>query len=180
MTSRRRLGTARPDAWAPRHPVPWTDTGDLRLDLLRAAVEARLYPYGDLVSSPGRSVAAWQLSLLERGHEQGMDDQEVGAFLSANLACGLTTVYRRDGSRLAPAGCVLFSGRYTPPDFMGRCEFFWSLEVRPGAGGTEEPRARWEAGELCDAFRRAFGVAFKALPACAPAGRWEDDQALLF
>jgi hypothetical protein len=180
MTSGSGPRNARADAWAPLHPVPWPDTGDPRLDLLRAAVEARLYPYGDLCSSPGRSIASWQVSLLERGRERGMDDREVGAFLSANLACGLTAVYRRDGSRLSPAGCVLFSGRHTPPDFMGRCEFFWTLEVRPGPGATEEPGARWEAGVLCDAFRRAFGVPFKALPASAPAARWENDQALLF
>jgi hypothetical protein len=176
MSGRGTRGAAA-ECWTPRHPVPWPATGDPRLDLLRAAVEARLYPYGDLVSSPGRCIATYQLSLLERGRVEGMDDRQVGTFLSANLACGLTTVYRRDESGLQPVGSAVLSGRWGPPDVMGRSEFFWMAEVRSLPDGAG---ARWEAGELCAAFRRAFGVPFRDLTPSAPAARWENGQGLLF
>jgi hypothetical protein len=168
------------EPWTRRDHVPWPDTGDPHLNLLRAAVEARLYPYGDLVSSPGRPVASYQLSLLDRGRAEGMDDREVGAFLSANLMCGLTTVYRRTGPSLEAAGSVAFAGRQTDPDVMGRRGFYWRLEVRPGRGGCPEAAIVWQADALCDAFRRAFGVPRKALPPEARNTPWENDQGLLF
>lgn len=180
MSARRRTGRVPVQPWTPRHPVPWPDTGDPYLDLFRAAVEARLYPYGDLVPSPGRPIASYQLSLLERGRAEGMDDGEVGAFLSANLMCGLTTVYRRTAPCLEPAGSVAFAGRLTDPDVMGRRGFYWRLEVRPGRGGHTETAVVWEAGALCDAFRRAFGVPRKALLPDDRSARWENEQGLLF
>jgi hypothetical protein len=180
VSPRRRTGRVPVQPWTPRHPVPWPDTGDPYLDLFRAAVEARLYPYGDLVSSPGRPIGSYQLSLLERGRADGMDDREVEAFLSSNLMCGLTSVYRRTAHRLEPAGSVAFAGRQTDPDVMGRRGFYWRLEVRPGLGGRAETPVVWKAGALCDAFRRAFGVPFQALSTDERCARWDDEQGLLF
>jgi hypothetical protein len=168
-------------SWSPAQPVPWPDTGDPHLDLFRAAVEARLYPYGDLVSSPGRSVSTYQLSLLERGRAEGMDDREVGAFLSANLMCGGNTVYRRRGIAPEPVGYVTFAGRWGAPDVMGRREFWWHLTVAQGRGNVPgDPVVVWEAASLCAAFRAAFGVPSRATPDTAAPPRFEDGQALLF
>lgn len=168
--------------WRPSRPVPWPDTGDPHLDLLRAAVEARLYPYGDLVSSPGRCISSHQLSLLARGQADGMDDRQVSDFLSANLACGGNSVYRRVEDSLVYAGSVVLSGRWDPPDAMGRRDFYWTLTIEPPPGdGAAIPAASWERVRVCDAFRRAFAVPAREVPRADVAEpRWENLQALLF
>jgi hypothetical protein len=174
-----RRAKAQEPPWQPSHPVPWPDTGDPWLDLLRAAVESRLYPYGDLVSSPGRCVSSFQLLLLERGRVEGMDDEQVSRFLSANLFCGGNPVYRRDGATLQPAGFVALSGIWGEADVMGRRAFSRRLTVRGGSAGA--PEAVWAGALAVEAFRRAFGVPYRD-PAPVPnAGvRFEGAQGLLF
>lgn len=163
--------------WRPSAPVPWPKTGDPALDLLRAAVEARLYPYGDLVSSPGRSTAAHQILQLQSGRERGMTDEEVAAFMSANIACGGTPIYRRDQQGLPPAGYVTFGGRSGPADVMGRRSFYWTLS----AGYSPAAVVTWDGADLYQAFRRAFSIPLRHTPEpCAPTGRWEADQGVLF
>ncbi|HST59377.1 MAG TPA: hypothetical protein VLK84_11820 [Longimicrobium sp.] len=170
--------TREPRRWFPLRPVPWPGTGDPHLDLLRAAVEARLYPYGDMADSPGRSTSSHQLSLLAHGVREGMTDAEVSSFLSANLMCGGTPVYRRSAGRLDPAGYVVFSGRYGPADVMGRRPFHWHLSATPAAGS---PPVTWEAAELYDAFRRAFGVPLRTNGRTGPIpAAWDDEQGVLF
>ncbi|HEX8691432.1 MAG TPA: hypothetical protein VF746_03230 [Longimicrobium sp.] len=161
--------------------MQWPDTGDPHLDLLRAAVEARLYPYGDLVSSPGRYVSSYQISLLERGRGKGMDDRQVSDFLSANLMCGGNSVYRNRGVAPEWMGTVVFAGGWDPPDAMGRRAFYWTLAVEPRPGDVPgDSKVRWERGAVCDAFRCAFGVPARELPPEEPVNRWEDGQGVLF
>jgi hypothetical protein len=166
------------DTWAPTRPLPWPKTGNPALDLLRAAVEGRLYPYGDVVSSPGRSVSSYQLQILAEGRAAGMDDPAVANFLSANLACGGSTIYERGPDRWEPRGYICFSGRMGPPDVMGRRGFSWDAQVT--SRGNTEP-THWHGAELYAAFRRAFDIPFRAAPEPTPPGcAWEHDQGLLF
>ena len=178
MSTRVKRRRAAEERWAPSRPVPWPDTGDPHLDLLRAAVEAHLYPYGDLVSSPGRCISSYQLSILERGRAEGMDDRQVSAFLSANLMSGGNPVYRNRGVAPERVGTVVLAGGWDPPDAMGRHAFYWTLTIEPRAG---DPAVYWQRGEVCDAFRRAFAVPARELPPDAPAEPcWEGNQGVLF
>lgn len=181
MPSARRSSRAarEPRHWSPLRPVPWPNTGDPHLDLLRAAVESRLYPYGDLVDSPGRSTASHQLCLLAQGARNGMTDSDVSSFLSANLMCGGTPVYRRSAGRMDPVGYVVFAGRCGPADVMGRRPFHWHLSATPAAAGSTT--VTWEAAGLYDAFRRAFDVPLRTIVRTAPTSpAWDDEQGVLF
>lgn len=151
------------------------------LDLLRAAVEARLYPYGDLVTTPGRCVAEYQLSRLAHAQRVGMTDREVADYLSVTLMGGGNTVYRGDTGTLEWAGTVEFGGRWGPPDAMGRRRFWWRIAIAARANTVPgAPVVSWEAEEAYDAFRRAFAVPSR--PDAPPAAevQWESGQALLF
>lgn len=163
--------------WNPVRPVPWPDTGDPHLDLLRAAVEARLYPYGDLADTPGRSTSSHQVSLLDHGRRAGMSDAEIADFLSANLMCGGSPVHR--GSPRGPvyAGYVVFAGRWGPADVMGRRSFGWLLSATTA---TDRTTVTWERGELSAAFRRAFGVPDRETDTTPDEPAWEHDQGVLF
>lgn len=163
---------------APVRPVPWPDSGDHHLDLLRAAVENRLYPHGDFADSTGRITVSYQASLLAEGVREGMTDADVASFLSSNLMCGGTPVYRRTPDRMEPAGYVVFSGRYGPADVMGRRPFAWHLSATPRGAGA--PTLTWNAIELYDAFRRAFGIPARVAAPQAQDLPWEADQGVLF
>lgn len=162
----------------PQRPVPWPETGDPNLDLLRAAIEQRLYPHGDFADPAGGMAVSFQASRLAAGVRDGMTDSEVADFLSSNLACGGTPVYRRTRNGMVPAGYVAFSGRYGGADVMGRRPFTWHLSTTPAAVGTAT--ATWDAGELYDAFRRAFGIRARVEAPREPTPAWEADQGLLF
>lgn len=162
----------------PLRPVPWPDTGDHHLDLLRAAVETRLYPHGDFADSTGRVTLSYQASLLAKGLRDGMTDADVATFLSSNLMCGGTPIYRRTPGGLEPAGYVVFSGRYGAADVMGRRPFAWHLSATPAGVGA--PTITWNADELYDAFRRAFGIRARVAAPQAPTLAWEAEQGVLF
>ena len=162
----------------PVRPVPWPDTGDPHLDLLRAAVETRLYPHGDLADSTGRITVSYQASLLAEDLRDGMTDADVGSFLSSNLTCGGTPVYRRTPDRMESAGYVVFSGRQGPADVMGRRPFAWHLSATPRGAGA--PTVTWNAHELYDAFRRAFDIPVRVAAPQAQAPPWEAEQGVLF
>ena len=143
--------------------------------------EARLYPYGDLVSSPGRYVSSYQLSLLERGRAEGMDDRQVSDFLSANLMCGGNSVYRNSGVAPEWMGTVVFAGRWDPPDAMGRRAFYWTLSVEPRR--ARFPGTRRSGGSVERCAKRsspAFAVPARELPPEVPMEHWENGQGLLF
>jgi hypothetical protein len=178
------MGTRHADPVRPRRalrPVPWPDTGNPHRDLVRAAIESRLYPYGDLDSSDGRPICAYQMERLERGRLEGMDDREVGAFLSANLMCGGNPVYRRVGKDLSWAGTVCLAGAFGAPDAMGRRPFAWTISTTlPRGTDSESPTMRWSGGDALQVFRSVLAVPWKAMP-CETAGpSWERDQGVLF
>lgn len=175
------MSASRAPRWTPIHPVPWPGTGSPHVDLLRAAVEQHLYPYGDLISTPGRCVATHQLSTLQRARAQGMDDAEACAFLAVTLSMGGNTVYRRDHGTLCPVGYVAFSGHGGPRDCMGRSEIRWTIGITPlGEATLRNPSVAWNQAALADSFRRAFDIPFRDIqPVPAPV-LWEGDQTLLF
>lgn len=148
---------------------------------MRAAIEAHLYPYGDLAPSPGRPIAAYQLERLARGRRAGMDDREVGAFLSANLMGGGNPVYRRVGRELSWAGTVCLTGRFGAPDVMGRRSFAWTLSTTLARETDPDPPAmEWSGGAALQVVRRVLSVPWKALPRETETVQWKSDQVVLF
>jgi hypothetical protein len=177
------MGAKQADPVRPRRalrPVPWPNTGNSHRDLVLAAIEAHLYPYGDLDSSDGRPICAYQIERLERGRLEGMDDREVGAFLSANLMCGGNPV-RRVGKHLSWAGTVCLVGAFGAPDVMGRRPFAWTISTTlPPGTDAESPTMRWTGESAIQLVRRVLAVPWKALPCETEARSWERDQGVLF
>jgi hypothetical protein len=167
--------------WRALRPVLWPETGNPHRDLVLAAIEARLYPYGDLESSHGRPVCAYQIQILERGRREGMDDREVGAFLSANLMCGGNPVYRRVARDLSWAGTVCLAGAYGASDVMGRRPSSWAISTTLPRGTVSDwPAMRWTGEDALQVVRSVLAVPWKALPCETEAPAWERDQGVLF